>query len=219
MRKGKVYGYTRVSTAKQAVAGESLEVQQRVLAGYAMQHDLTVAHTFVERGVTASKPLADRPEGAALLAILKPGDVVITPKLDRMFRSALDALDVLGKLKAKGISLHMVDLGGDVTSNGVSRLVFTILSAVAEAERDRTRERVAEIKADQKARGKFLGGYAPFGWRREGDSVVPIPEQQAAIARMRALRAAGLSLRAIRDRMAQEGVRVSHVAVSHALKA
>jgi len=201
------------------VAGESLKVQQRVLAGYAMQHDLTVAHTFVERGVAASKPLADRPEGAALLAILKPGDVVITPKLDRMFRSALDALDVLGKLKAKGISLHMVDLGGDVTTNGVSGLVFTILSAVAEAERDRARERVSEIKADQKARGKFLGGYAPFGWRREGDNVVPIPEQQAAIARMRALRAAGLSLRAIRDRMAQEGVRVSHVAVSHALKA
>jgi DNA invertase Pin-like site-specific DNA recombinase len=184
-----------------------------------MLHGLEVARVFVERGVSASKPLADRPEGAALLAILKPGDTIVTPKLDRMFRSALDALDVLGKLKAKGISLHMVDLGGDVTTNGVSRLVFTILSAFAEAERDRTRERVAEIKADQKARGKFLGGYAPFGWRREGDSVVPIPEQQAAIARMRELRAAGHSLRAIRDRMAQEGVRVSHVAVSHALKA
>ena len=215
----KIYGYARVSTAKQADEGQSLEAQQRVLAGYAMLHGLEVARVFVERGVSASKPLADRPEGAALLAILKPGDTIVTPKLDRMFRSALDALDVLGKLKAKGISLHMVDLGGDVTTNGVSRLVFTILSAVAEAERDRTRERVAEIKADQKARGKFLGGYAPFGWRREGDSVVPIPEQQAAIARMRELRAAGHSLRAIRDRMAQEGVRVSHVAVSHALKA
>ena len=215
----KIYGYARVSTAKQADEGQSLEAQQRVLAGYAMLHGLEVARVFVERGVSASKPLADRPEGAALLAILKPGDTIVTPKLDRMFRSALDALDVLGKLKAKGISLHMVDLGGDVTTNGVSRLVFTILSAVAGAERDRTRERVAEIKADQKARGKFLGGYAPFGWRREGDSVVPIPEQQAAIARMRELRAAGHSLRAIRDRMAQEGVRVSHVAVSHALKA
>jgi DNA invertase Pin-like site-specific DNA recombinase len=215
----KIYGYARVSTAKQADEGQSLEAQQRVLAGYAMLHGLEVARVFVERGVSASKPLADRPEGAALLAILKPGDTIVTPKLDRMFRSALDALDVLGKLKAKCISLHMVDLGGDVTTNGVSRLVFTILSAFAEAERDRTRERVAEIKADQKARGKFLGGYAPFGWRREGDSVVPIPEQQAAIARMRELRAAGHSLRAIRDRMAQEGVRVSHVAVSHALKA
>jgi putative DNA-invertase from lambdoid prophage Rac len=87
--------------------------------------------------------------------------VVITPKLDRMFRSALDALDVLGKLKQAGIALHMIDLGGDTTSNGVSKRVFTILSAVAEAERDRTRERVAEVKRDQRQRGRYLGGAVP----------------------------------------------------------
>lgn len=45
----------------------------------------------MEQGVSGSKPLGDLPEGAALPAILKPGDVVITPKLDRMFRSALGA--------------------------------------------------------------------------------------------------------------------------------
>ena len=82
---------------------------------------------------------------------------MITPKLDRMFRSALDALDVLAKLKAAGISLHMIDLGGDITGNGVSKLVFTILSAVAEAERDRTRERITEVKRDQRQRGRLPG--------------------------------------------------------------
>jgi hypothetical protein len=59
-------------------------------------------------------------------ATLKPGDVLITPKLDRMFRSALDALDLLAKLKARNVSLHMIDLGGDVTGNGIGKLVFTI---------------------------------------------------------------------------------------------
>ena len=62
-------------------------------------HGLTVDQVFVERGVSGSKPLARPPRGPALLAALQPGDVVITPKLDRMFRSALDALDVLGQLK------------------------------------------------------------------------------------------------------------------------
>lgn len=57
-----------------------------------------------------------------------------------MFSSAADALNVCDRLK-DGIALHMIDLGGDVTSNGISKLVFTILSAVAEAERDRIRER------------------------------------------------------------------------------
>ena len=84
---------------------------------------------------------------------LKPGDVIITPKLDRMFRSALNALGVLEGLKQQGVSLHMIDLGGDVTGNGISKLVFTILSAVAEAERDRIRERIADVKRDQKTRG------------------------------------------------------------------
>ena len=54
-----------------------------------------------------------------------------------MFRFALDALDVHAKLKSRNVILHMIDLGG----NGISKLVFTILSAVAEAERDRIRKR------------------------------------------------------------------------------
>jgi putative DNA-invertase from lambdoid prophage Rac len=169
--------------------------------------------------VTGSKPLNQRPEGAALLAALRPGDTIITPKLDRMFRSALDALAVLGELKSRGVNLHMIDLGGDTTGNGVSKLVFTILSAVAEAERDRTRERIAEVKADQRARGRFLGGSVPFGWRRDGEAIVAEPHEQAALMRMRELRKDGLSLRAIQDRLAADGHKLSHVAIGNALRA
>ncbi len=217
---GRCYGYCRVSTVAQADEGESLDVQQRVLQGYATMHGLTIDKAFVERGVSGSKPLGDRPQGAALLAVLQPGDVVITPKLDRMFRSALDALDVLGKLKDRGVNLHMIDLGGDVTGNGVSKLVFTILSAVAEAERDRTRERIAEVKRDQRQRGRYLGGKAPWGYRVGGaGELVPIPEQQAAIKRMRRLRDQGLALREISARMKKAGIEISHAGVAHALAA
>lgn len=48
-----------------------------------------------------------------------------------MFRSASDALMNLERMKAAGVALHMIDLGGDVTGNGVAKLLFTILSAVA----------------------------------------------------------------------------------------
>src|SRR4051812_5362174 len=159
-----VYGYTRVSTDRQADEGESLGAQQRVVEGYAMMLGLTLDEIFVERGISGSKPLRDRPEGARLLAALEPGDVLITPKLDRMFRSALDALHVLGQIQKRGVSLHMIDLGGDVTGNGISKLVFTILSAVAEAERDRIRERILDVKADQRRRqvasSRSAGGWA-----------------------------------------------------------
>jgi putative DNA-invertase from lambdoid prophage Rac len=217
---GRCYGYARVSTTMQADEGESLEVQQRQLAGYAQMNGLAIDKVFVERGVSGSKPLGDRPQGSALLAVLQPGDVVITPKLDRMFRSALDALDVLGRLKQAGVSLHMIDLGGDTTGNGVSKLVFTILSAVAEAERDRTRERITEVKRDQRQRGRYLGGKPPFGWRvGEAGELVPVPEQQAAIRRMRNLKDQGFALRTIADTMTASGVQISHVGVKKALAA
>jgi putative DNA-invertase from lambdoid prophage Rac len=215
-----VYGYVRVSTERQADEGESLGTQQRVIDGYAMMNGLTLDSIFVERGVSGSKPVGERPEGARLLAALKAGDVVITPKLDRMFRSALDALDVLGRLKDRGVSLHMIDLGGDVTGNGVSKLVFTILSAVAEAERDRIRERIRDVKADQRKRQRYLGGIVPFGWRiGEDGALVEVPEQQGAIQRIVELRRKGLSLRAISASIAADGVKLSHEGVKNVLAA
>lgn len=206
-----VYGYTRVSTSRQAEEGESLDVQQRTIAGYALMLGLTVDRMFVERGVSGSVPLSDRGEGTALLTTLKPGDVVITPKLDRMFRSALDALDVLAKLKARSVSLHMIDLGGDVTGNGISKLVFTILSAVAEAERDRIRERVTQVKRDQRQRNRYLGGIVPFGFR-VGDEggLAPDDAEQAMIAHARDLREDGASFRAIQSALeVQHGRKLS----------
>jgi len=219
-----VYGYVRVSTDRQADEGESLGTQRRVIEGYAMMNGLTLERMFVERGVSGSKPLGERPEGALLLATLKAGDVLITPKLDRLFRSALDALDVLAKLKERGVSLHMIDLGGDVTGNGISKLVFTILSAVAEAERDRIRDRIRErirdVKADQRKRQRYLGGIVPFGWRiGEDGALIEERDQQSTIKRIIELRRDGLSLRAISASIAAEGVKLSHEGVKNVLAA
>jgi putative DNA-invertase from lambdoid prophage Rac len=209
-----VYGYVRVSTDRQAEEGESLGTQQRTLQGYALMHGMALDRVFVERGVSGSKPLDERPQGATLLTALAPGDIILTPKLDRMFRSALDALKVLGELRDTGVSLHMLDLGGDVTGNGISKLVFTILSAVAEAERDRIRDRIRDVKADQKARRRYLGGSVPFGFRL-GDQgeLIEVLDQQAAIASMMAMRQAGASLRNIAEAMQAAGFKLSHVSI------
>jgi hypothetical protein len=70
-----VYGYTRVSTDKQANEGESLGAQKRTIEGYAMMLGLAVTEVFVERGVSGSTLFAGRPQGAKLLAALKPGAI------------------------------------------------------------------------------------------------------------------------------------------------
>lgn len=179
-----------------------------------MQKGMTLTQVFVEKGVSGSKALLERPEGAKLAAKLQAGDVLITPKLDRMFRSALDALNMPARFRDAKVSLHMIDLGGDVMGNGIAKLVFTILSAVAEAERDRIRERIRDVKSDQKKRHRYLGGKIPFGWQlATGGELATNQSQQDAIRCMIALRNGGKSLRSIASIMRKAGFQLSHEGV------
>ena len=154
-----------------------------------------------------------------MMADLRHGDTVIAAKLDRMFRSALDALNVATKLRNEGVALHLLDLGGDI-NDGLGKTFFIIASAFAEAERDRTRERISEVKRDQRSRGRYLGGKPPFGFTAGPDgSLVPVAEQQKALARMQRLRAQGHSFREIRNKLCEGGISVSHAGVRLALRA
>jgi putative DNA-invertase from lambdoid prophage Rac len=197
----RVFGYSRVSTSEQADEGASLAAQQQQIAGYAMMKGWTVAEHFVERAVSGSTPLADRPEGKRLLSTIGRGDVVVSAKLDRAFRSAADALAVLEELKDQGVGLHLIDLGGDVCGNGISKMVFTILAAVAEGERDRIRERIRDAKRHLTSQGVFSGGSRPFGYDivQDGDvqRMVPNAAEGAVIECMKSMRESGATYRAI----------------------
>src|SRR3954447_7506892 len=211
-----VFGYARVSTARQANEGESLDVQRRMIEGYAHMHGLALDQIVVEEGVSGSVPLNARPAGGALLTKLKAGDIVIAAKLDRCFRSALDALNVVEQLKTRGLKLHLLDLGGDIAGNGLSKLFLTIAAAFAEAERDRIRERITTVKQDQKARGRYLGGKVPFGYRAAEDgALVEHEAEQEAIRAMVMMREQGIALRPIATAMAERGFKISHETVKH----
>lgn len=178
-----IYGYTRVSTGEQAANGQSLDAQHQQIVGYCMMKGLADPKAEAiewarEEGVSGSIPIMERPKGKWLMEDVATGDHIIVSKLDRMFRSANDALATLEVLKNRGVSLHMIDLGGDVCGNGISKLVFTILSAVAEAERDRIRERIRDSVAHRKANGQHLGGNKPFGYDVVEGKLVPNGEQE-----------------------------------------
>ena len=99
-----------------------------------------------------------------------------------------------------------------IAGNGISKLFLTIAAAFAEAERDRIRERIGQVKADQKSRGRYLGGTIPFGYRLGDDGeLVPQEARQEAIAEMVALRAQGrsLSTRLSDTRAATRAIRLS----------
>lgn len=198
-----VFGYVRVSTVTQAREGESLEAQRRQVISYAAAKglELAVESVFVEAGVSGSTEFQDRPEGSKLFQIVQSGDLVIFPKLDRAFRNTRNALNVLHELKGRGVSVHFIDLGGDVTGNGVGAIVFTILSAFATFERERIAARIREVKQLKKSQGKFTGGRRAFGYDVVDGVKIPREDEQAVIRQMRAMRDAGAGYREIAEWM------------------
>lgn len=200
----KVYGYVRVSTLNQAREGESLEAQRRQVMAYAASKGLELPEelVFIEAGVSGSTDFEVRPEGAKLTAVLEAGDMLIFPKLDRAFRNTRNALNVLHQLKSHGVSVHFIDLGGDVTGNGVGAIVFTILAAFATFERERIANRIREVKQLQKAQGKFTGGRRAFGYDIVDGLKVPRDDEQTVIQQMAAMRYAGAGYREIAAWMA-----------------
>jgi len=134
---------------------------------------------------------------------------------DRAFRNTRNALNTLHELKERGVSVHFIDLGGDVTNDGIGSVIFTILSAFATFERERIATRIREVKQVQKTEGKFLGGFTRFGFTVEGERLVPNPEQQFIIKEMKGMRRRGMSLRRISKWLERtHGVLMSHSTVS-----
>lgn len=182
-----IYTYCRVSLGLQVEEGNSLKTQQRQVRGYAQMHGFAVATHFVETSVSGLVAMGDRPEGQRLLTVLQPGDAVITPKLDRMFRLARDALDTMTELREKGVALHIIDLGGDFIANGTAKPIFTSLAAVAGPEQRRAQKRIVKPQRAPRHRGR-----APFGFALlEDGTLAEAPVEQDAIRRLLEYRAQG----------------------------
>ena len=188
-----IYGYARVSTVTQVKEGESLETQKLQIQSYAISKglELDAANIFVEAGVSGGIEFANRPEGSKLTQLVTTGDIIIFPKLDRAFRNTRNALNVLHDMKERKVSIHFIDLGGDVTGNGIGAIVFTILSAFATFERERIATRIREVKQLQKAQGRFTGGRRAFGFDVVDGVKVAKQEEQKIIANMKKLRKKG----------------------------
>jgi putative DNA-invertase from lambdoid prophage Rac len=195
-----ILGYVRVSSADQAKDDRSsLQVQTDIIEGFARTRgiDKYGVQIFTDAGVSGAVKLAFRPAGADLLAAMAPGDTVIASKLDRMFRSASDAIDMFEVFKAKGVHLVLFDISNEPVSSGVGKLIMTILAAVADMERIRIKERTADGRRAKQARGGVVGK-VPFGFKKVGEGRSAVLEdneaEQLAAVRMRELYQQKLSL-------------------------
>lgn len=217
-----VYGYTRVSTEDQ-IENTSLEDQARQIQGIALTHNLELDHIYQERGVSGAVPLLRRDEGCKL-AFLRKNDTVIVSKLDRMFRDARDALNVIGDWEAAGINLIINGYGNVMDrSNTNGRFMLEIMAVFSGEERRRIKERVtAGIRAKKQA-GGYVGGKVPFGYKKVGVGrkarLVEDPAQQDVIVTVKVARQKNYSTRDIAKIVAKRhGIEISHMTVSRILK-
>jgi putative DNA-invertase from lambdoid prophage Rac len=211
-----VYGYARVSTVTQAREGESLEAQKRQILSYAISKGLELGEEsiFIEAGVSGGVEFANRPEGAKLTELVTQGDIIIFPKLDRAFRNTRNALNVLHEMKERAVHVHFIDLGGDVTGNGIGAIIFTILSAFATFEKERIATRIREVKQIKKSQGKFTGGKAGFGYEVIDGVKVAKKDEQKVIGEMRRLKTRGKSYRYIASWLEKnKGVKMTFMGV------
>jgi len=137
------YGYARVSTVNQ-----DLESQLQTLENE--NCDEIYSEKF-----TGTK--TERPVFTELLEMLKEGDTLVVTKLDRFARTTEHGIRTVKELFERGVKVHILNMGL-VENTPTGRLIFNILSAFAEFERDMIVERTQEGKAIAKQRGDFKEG-------------------------------------------------------------
>ena len=136
-------GYARVSTTDQNL---DLQTDALKLAG--------CEKIFSDRGVSGAK--TERPGLDKALDQIRKGDVLVIWKLDRLGRSFSHLLSIIEDLKQKGVDFASVQDGFD-TSTASGKMVFSVIGAMAEYERNLTRERTMAGLASARSRGRKGG--------------------------------------------------------------
>jgi DNA invertase Pin-like site-specific DNA recombinase len=196
MAEGRFVSYLRVSTNRQGRSGLGLEAQRKAVTTYLNGGRWDLVAEFVEHETgKGSNALAKRPQLRAALALAKKQRAtLVIAKLDRLSRN----MAFTAQLMDAGVDFVAVD------NPHASRLTLHILAAVAEHEREMIAERTKAALAASKARGTVLGAHGKvLAEQRKAEAL----DRLASVAgRLQALKAEGLTMRAIADRLNGEGI-------------
>jgi DNA invertase Pin-like site-specific DNA recombinase len=145
--------YARVSTRDK---GQNPEMQLTELRDFAAKRGWQVAGEFADVGVSGSKDSRPQLDAMMRLAKTRKLDVIAVWKLDRFGRSLRHLVDALAELKAVGCAFVSLRDNLDL-STPAGRMMFHVIGAMAEFERELIRERVKAGIAHARAKGTRLG--------------------------------------------------------------
>jgi putative DNA-invertase from lambdoid prophage Rac len=142
-----VFFYGRVSTGQQTVENQKLEVAS---SGFNIDY-------WFEDVISGKTPANQRPQFSLLLEKIRDGETLLVSRLDRLGRDAIDVLQTVRNLSKRNIQVIVLQLGKTDLTSAAGKLLLTMLSAVAEMERDLLIERTQAGLQRAKSEGKLLG--------------------------------------------------------------
>lgn len=185
-KKEKCYLYIRVSTAMQ-VDGYSLDAQKDRLVKFAEFQGMEIVREYCDAG-KSGKSITGRPEFQQMLQDVADDrdgvSYILVFKLSRFGRNAADVLNSLQYIQDYGVNLICVEDGID-SSKDSGKLTITVLSAVAEIERENILVQTMEGRRQKAREGKWNGGQAPFGYLLDSkNSTLIVNPEEAEIVRI-----------------------------------
>lgn len=185
-KKLRCYIYVRVSTSMQ-VDGYSLEAQRDRLIKFAEFQEMEVVREYCDAG-KSGKNISGRPEFSQMLQDIAEDrdrvDFILVFKLSRFGRNAADVLNSLQYIQDFGVNLICVEDGID-SSKDSGKLTITVLSAVAEIERENILVQTMEGRRQKAREGKWNGGQAPFGYELDSkNGTLTVNPKEAEIVRI-----------------------------------
>jgi DNA invertase Pin-like site-specific DNA recombinase len=194
----KAFAYLRVS-GKGQVKGDGFPRQLQAIKKYSAEHDIKIVQIFREEGVSGAKESMDRPAWAEMVTALHANGVktIVIEKLDRLARDLMVQEATIADLQKDGFTLISVAEPDLMASDPTRILMRQLMGAVAQYDKSQIVLKLRGARMRKRATAGRCEGRKPFG-RNEAE--------QAAMERMKALRAEGLAFDRIAERLNEEGV-------------
>ncbi len=199
----KAIGYIRVSTAEQASEGVSLEAQRAKLQAWATANDYELVAIHEDAGITGTS-MDKRPGLQAAIAATGKGMALVSYSISRIARSTRDMLEIAETIQKRGADLVSLTEKIDTTS-AAGKMVFRMMSVLAEFERDVISERTTAALAHKKAVREVYAPI-PLGYQNADGKLVAVDEELLVVAEIRDMRASGMSLEKIADDLNARGI-------------
>jgi len=200
----KAVAYTRVSTDEQVRNGVSLEAQIASIEEWAEKAHIRLIQRFEDAGISGTG-IRQRPAlQEALKLSCSEKAVLVVYSLSRLSRSTKDTLLIAEKLDKAGADLVSLSEQLDTTSAS-GKMIFRLMAVLNEFERDQVSERT-KAALDHKKRSGLVYSPVPYGFKRNGNRLHPVHEEQKVIKLMHQWRSQGKSFRRIADALTEQDI-------------